>query len=46
MKRNFGPIGILALIAALAAVGTVGAASPIKGALKYRPGPFLLVTKP
>jgi polar amino acid transport system substrate-binding protein len=35
MKRSFGAIGILALIAALVAVGTVGAASPIKGALKY-----------
>jgi polar amino acid transport system substrate-binding protein len=35
MKHSFGAIGILALIAALVAVGTVGAASPIKGALKY-----------
>ena len=35
MKRSFGAFGILALIAALIAVGTVGAASPIKGALKY-----------
>ena len=35
MKRSFGAIGILALIAGLVAVGTVGAASPIKGTLKY-----------
>jgi polar amino acid transport system substrate-binding protein len=35
MKRNFGPIGILALIAALIAAGTVGAASPIKGSFKF-----------
>jgi hypothetical protein len=31
MKRSFGPISILTLIAALAVVGTVGAASPVKG---------------
>lgn len=35
MKRSFGAISILALIAALAAVGTVGAASPIKGSFKF-----------
>ncbi len=35
MKRSFGPIGILALIAALAVAGTVGAASPIKGSFKF-----------
>jgi len=35
MKRSFGPISILALIAALALVGTVGAASPVKGSFKY-----------
>jgi polar amino acid transport system substrate-binding protein len=35
MKRSFGPIGILVLIAALAVVGTVGAASPVKGSFKY-----------
>ena len=35
MSRSFGAISILALIAALAVVGTVGAASPIKGTLKY-----------
>ena len=35
MKRNFGPISILALIAALAVAGTVGAASPIKGSFKF-----------
>ncbi len=35
MKRSFGPISILALIAALAVVGTVGAASPVKGSFKY-----------
>ncbi len=35
MKRSFGPISILALIAALAVAGTVGAASPIKGSFKF-----------
>jgi polar amino acid transport system substrate-binding protein len=35
MKRYFGPVGILALIAALALVGTVTAASPVKGSFKY-----------
>jgi polar amino acid transport system substrate-binding protein len=35
MKRTFGLVGILALIAALALVGTVGAASPVKGSFKY-----------
>jgi len=35
MKRSFGAISILALIATLAVVGTVGAASPIKGAFKF-----------
>ncbi len=35
MKRSFGPISILVLIAALAVVGTVGAASPIKGSFKF-----------
>ena len=35
MKRSLGPISILALITALAVVGTVTAASPIKGSLKF-----------
>src|SRR6187401_1008540 len=35
MKRSFGAISILALIATLAVVGTVGAASPIKGSFKF-----------
>jgi polar amino acid transport system substrate-binding protein len=35
MKRSFGAISILVLIAALAGVGTVGAASPIKGSFKF-----------
>ena len=35
MKRSFGAISILALIAALAVVGTIGAASPIKGSFKF-----------
>src|SRR5215210_9454855 len=35
MKRYFGPVGILALIAALALVGTIAAASPVKGSFKY-----------
>ena len=35
MKRSFGPISILALIATLAVAGTVGAASPIKGSFKF-----------
>jgi polar amino acid transport system substrate-binding protein len=35
MKRSFGAISILALIATLAVVGTVGAASPIKGTFKF-----------
>jgi polar amino acid transport system substrate-binding protein len=35
MKRSFGPISILALIAALVVAGTVGAASPIKGSFKF-----------
>jgi polar amino acid transport system substrate-binding protein len=35
MKRSFGAISILALIAALAVIGTVGAASPIKGTFKF-----------
>jgi len=35
MKRSFGPISILALIAALAVAGTVGATSPIKGSFKF-----------
>jgi polar amino acid transport system substrate-binding protein len=35
MKRYFGPVGILALIAALALVGTATAASPVKGSFKY-----------
>src|SRR5947207_462075 len=35
MKRSNGAITMLVLIAALAVVGTVGAASPIKGTLKY-----------
>jgi polar amino acid transport system substrate-binding protein len=35
MKRSFGAIGMLALIAALAVAGTVGAASPIKGSFKF-----------
>src|SRR6266513_2512533 len=35
MKRSFGAIGILALIATLAVAGTVGAASPIKGSFKF-----------
>jgi polar amino acid transport system substrate-binding protein len=35
MKRSFGVISILALIATLAVVGTVGAASPIKGSFKF-----------
>jgi polar amino acid transport system substrate-binding protein len=39
MKRNFGPISILALIAALAVAGTVGAASPIKGSFKFCSNP-------
>ena len=36
MKRSFGAISILALIATLAVVGTVGAASPIKGNVATR----------
>lgn len=35
MKRSFGAISILALIAALTVIGTVGAASPIKGSFKF-----------
>ena len=35
MKRSFGAISILALIAALTVIGTVGAASPVKGSFKY-----------
>jgi polar amino acid transport system substrate-binding protein len=35
MKRSFGAISILALIATLAVVGTVGAASPVKGSFKF-----------
>jgi len=35
MKRYFGPVGVLALIAALALVGTIAAASPVKGSFKY-----------
>lgn len=35
MKRSYGAISILILIAALAVVGTVGAASPVKGSFKY-----------
>src|SRR3954464_10474003 len=35
MKRSFGPISILALIAALVVAGTVTAASPVKGSFKY-----------
>jgi len=35
MKRSFGAISILTLIAALAVIGTVGAASPIKGSFKF-----------
>src|SRR6476469_33986 len=35
MKRSFGAISILVLLAALAAVGTAGAASPIKGSFKF-----------
>jgi polar amino acid transport system substrate-binding protein len=35
MTRYFGPLVILASIAALALVGTLSAASPVKGAFKY-----------
>lgn len=35
MKRYFGPLVILASIAALVLVGTIGAASPVKGSFKY-----------
>jgi polar amino acid transport system substrate-binding protein len=35
MKRYFGPLVILASIAALALAGTLGAASPVKGSFKY-----------
>jgi polar amino acid transport system substrate-binding protein len=35
MKRSFGAVSILALIAALTVIGTVGAASPIKGSFKF-----------
>jgi polar amino acid transport system substrate-binding protein len=35
MKRSFGAISILALIAALTVIGTVGAASPVKGSFKF-----------
>jgi polar amino acid transport system substrate-binding protein len=35
MKRSFGAVSILALIAALTVIGTVGAASPIKSSFKF-----------
>src|SRR6185437_58493 len=35
MKRTFGPIAAVALIAALAVAGTVTAASPVKGSFKF-----------